>query len=47
MSKSVYYDVIVSYKSLSKSVYYDVIVSYKSVDYVCLQNCLYYDVNVS
>ena len=30
LSKSVYYDVIVSYKTLSKSVYYVVIVSYKT-----------------
>ena len=42
LSKSVYYDVIVSYKTLSKSVYYDVIVSYKS-----LSKSVYYDVIVS
>ena len=34
--KVFYYDVIVSYKSLSKSVYYDVIISYKTI----LQKCL-------
>ena len=39
---SVYYDVIVSSKTLSKSVYYVVIVGYK-----LLSKSVYYDVNVS